>query len=338
MFNGRQSPGGINGVNPLIYTGSTPNMVTFNRRPTVQDGFSWPIGMWWIIPITDTYTRGEVWTLVSKADGINTWKRLKGAGSGPTPPISDVMINKIFLTTPGAGTYTPTTDMIQCYVECIGGGGGTAGIVYEDAGIGGGAGDILSGGGSYTAKLYTSAQIGTSQPYVVGAGGTAGVAPGSPPGGWAFGYGLGGSGGNTTFGVSGTLITAGGGQTSQLNFTPGSSGGAGGTASGGDININGYGFAEISTQPGSTAAISPTCSGYAPLGFSFPIYGYSAVSGGGGAGTSTSSTGKSGASFPGYGGGCTPSAVVTTGPGAPKGQVNGSTGGNGLIIITEYIG
>jgi hypothetical protein len=77
MGNGRQLGGPINGGNPLVYTGNTPNMVTYNRRPTVQDGFSWPIGMWWIVPIDDNFEEGEVWTLISKAQNINTWKKLE---------------------------------------------------------------------------------------------------------------------------------------------------------------------------------------------------------------------------------------------------------------------
>lgn len=277
MGNGRQQSGGIAGINSLAYQGATPNLVTFNRRPTVQDGFSWPVGMIWIIPINDAYATGEFWTLVSKADGINTWKRLRGTGGGPTPPVSDVMVNKIFLTTPGAGTYTPTTDMIQCYVECQGGGSGAGNPL--GAGVAGSA-------GGYCAKMFTSAEIGASQSYSVGDGG-------------AGGDGVAGSnGGNTTFG---SFLTANGGSAAvSVNLA------VGGTATGGDINIQGqssiYSSAIVSTGGSSVfgfgAGVNPNVN------------------------TAIKGTG--------YGSG--PNGAVTT----PSTQHE--SGQPGIIIITEYIG
>jgi len=100
-MNGPQKPGGINGINPLQYQGNTPNMVTFNRRPTVQDGISWPIGMWWIIPIDLTFTEGEVWTLVSKSQGINIWKKLENT----VPP--DTKTGLVFLEKSEASLSSP---------------------------------------------------------------------------------------------------------------------------------------------------------------------------------------------------------------------------------------
>lgn len=298
MFNGRQSPGGINGVNPLIYQGNQSNMVSFTRRPTIQDGFSWPIGMWWIIPITDTYTRGEVWTLVSKADGINTWKRLKGAGSGPTPPVSDVMINKIFLTTPGAGTYTPTTDMIQCYVECVAGGGGGG----DESGASGPRYASPGGGGSYAAKLFTAAQIGTSQAYVVGAGGGPGA--------------TGATGGTTSFGSFITCLGGTGGASGSI----GAAAGAGGTATGGEINgRGGYGINSAFAIGGSSNFSSLSGSS---------MYGQPVISTVGNS-LGTAIIGINGQYGSGGGG-----AIDI---GAPA-HAQGGSGGDGLIIITEYIG
>lgn len=314
-FNGRQSPGGINGVNPLIYQGNQPNMVTFNRRPTIQDGFSWPIGMWWIIPITDTFTTGEVWTLVSKADGINTWKKLRGGGSGPTPPESIVGVNKIFLTTPGAGTYTPTTGMSECYVECVGGGGGgnaTAAAGLTDIYLGGGA------AGGYCAKLFTAAEIGSSQSYVVGAGGAGGVAP-APGSGTVV---AGSTGGSTTFGSFLTASGGAGGSSTQFLIV------SGGSGTGGDLNISGQDsgfYITFNTDPSTIYGLSG--------------YGGSSMYGQGGSGLSSSGySGGLGASIAGLSG-----TGYGSGPGgaicafAPK-VVNGTAGQGGIIVITEYIG
>lgn len=274
MFNGRQGPGGINGSNPLIYTGSTPNMVTFDRRPTVQDGFSWPIGMWWIIPIDDTFTTGEVWTLVSKSENINRWKRLRGSGIGPTPMF---LINKIFLTTTGAGTYTPTDGMVQCYVECQGAGSGS----FTTGGSGGSA-------GGYCAKLFTDLEIGSSQTYSVGAGGAASTA-----------------GDDTTFG---SFLTAHGGTT---NFLTGDIY-VGGTATGGDINIQGgYGSSAITQD--------------APLG-KMQGQGGSSVYGIGAPFIYTDGVTNNQTSGLGYG------------SGASGATPSGTSGQPGIIIITEYIG
>jgi hypothetical protein len=72
----RQIPNRPDGTNPLIYTGTVPSMSLMNRRPTVQDGFSWDLGYWWIIPIDDNFPDGETWVLISKANNINTWRRI----------------------------------------------------------------------------------------------------------------------------------------------------------------------------------------------------------------------------------------------------------------------
>ena len=73
-------------------------------------------------------------------------------GTGPIGAITT--INVQYLTTPGAGTYTPTTGMIQCMVECVGGGAGGYGAAQQDlvnpvsvAGIG-------MPGAAYCRKIY----------------------------------------------------------------------------------------------------------------------------------------------------------------------------------------
>jgi hypothetical protein len=111
---------------------------------------------------------------------------------------------KVFTAT---GTYTPTTGMGRCVVECVGGGGGggisgAAGAGQASFGMGGGA-------GGYSRKFLTAAQVGASQAVTIGAGGAAN----------------GGTGGNTSFG---TLCVA--------NGAVGPTGGLAGT---GDIAIAG---------------------------------------------------------------------------------------------------
>lgn len=307
MFNGRQSPGGINGSNPLIYQGSTPNMVTYNRRPTVQDGFSWPIGMWWIVPKQDTSPSEEVWTLVSKADGINTWKRLGGSSSGS-------FIKKTYLTTPGSGTFVFDTNMVQVYVECIGGGG--SGSTQSTPLTGNFYGSAPGGAGAYCAKLYTAAQVGSSQSYNIGAGGIAVTmvtnSDGLP-------------GGDTTF----MGMTAGGGFPGEnsLSNPTGSktnNGGLGGLATGGDINKEGgAGQLEFYTIPGGTSTL--IYHGYA--GSSFYGEGPYCIASNIPSPAPIGTAGSNGSG----GGGISLESVAAT-------HIISGNGGDGLIIITEYLG
>jgi hypothetical protein len=156
-------------------------------------------------------------------------------GSTPPPP-SSFQINQIVLDTPGSGTYTPTSGMTQCIVECLGGGGGGSSSVTVP-------GNIASGGyggnaGGYCKKLFDAAAIGASQPYVIGAGGVGGANTGSGHPGT--------DGAATTFGTS-PFLTANGG--------PGATGSTtlvGGLGVGGDLNLQGGtgGFSYVQ-QPGS---------------------------------------------------------------------------------------
>lgn len=289
----RQISGRPDGSNPLIYTGSVPNMVTMNRRPSVQDGINWPLGYWWIIPKDTTFTTGEVWILVSVAQSIATWKRLHGSGG-----TAGLGINKMFITTVGAGTYVPTSGMTQCYVECIGGGGGSSGF---DASSSNGNCDG-SGGGAYSARMFTATQIGASQSYSVGSGGAGGI------GGAGSSEIPGSNGGDTTFG---SFLVAGGG-VAGFSTAPGT----GGIATGGDININGQ-MGEPVPFPSSETG---TKGGSSLMGF------------GGGTPTSGISTDPD-AKYNGnlYGGGAS-GCYINTGS-----AFTGASGAQGIIIITEYL-
>jgi hypothetical protein len=124
------------------------------------------------------------------------------------------------------GTYTPDTGTNEILARCIGGGGGGGGAAATTGtqaaiGVGGAA-------GGYNEGRFTSAFSGIT--VTIGAAGSAG----------ATGNNAGGNGGATTFGA---LLTANGGNGGSGGVAA-AAGGAlagvtGGSASGGDINVQG---------------------------------------------------------------------------------------------------
>lgn len=240
-----------------------------------------------------------------------------------------ITVNTIYLTTPGAGTYTPSSPgVFQVIVECLGGGGGGGGAGSLTAPIvtAGGSG----GGGGYARKTYDIATIGASKSYVVGTGGSGGVGRGNN----------GTAGGNTTFASAGIICQGdgGGGGIAIVSGDPSTgtfsaaAGGLGGSGTG-DFVINGSsagGITQGSYQIGSSssymryAMISPggdSQFGRGGQGFPFAI-----KSDGGSVGTWNGSTGS------GYGSGGSGSCCFI-----PGGIFTGGNGQSGLIIITEYI-
>ncbi len=219
------------------------------------------------------------------------------------------------------GTYTPTTGMLFCIVELIGGGGGSGGaaagaINQVSVGAGGGS-------GGYVKALLTSAQIGVSQAVTLGTGGSAGSISG----------GNGGSGVATSLGA---LLSA--------------TGGSGGTGNGGG------GFQAASTTGGSGG--TPTVSTGVDMGsstggpggngrgsYSFNVIAASAGYGGewrfgGGsrgaveatlATSAKSVVGTSGAANTGAGA----SGAISFGSGAAAAL--GAIGATGIVLITEFI-
>lgn len=113
-----------------------------------------------------------------------------GTGVAPSfqaPTTGTFQVNTQVFTS--SGTYTPTSGMVYCIVELVGGGAGGAGngaaTSVQIAVSGGG------GGGSYSRKTIDAATVGASQSITIGAGGAGGTT-GSP-----F---KGGDGGTTSFG------------------------------------------------------------------------------------------------------------------------------------------
>jgi hypothetical protein len=208
----------------------------------------------------------------------------------------------IWLTTVGAGTYTPSSGCRAFYIEMVGGGGGSAGALGSatptSASSGGG------GGGGYCAKYY--ATVAASYSYVIGGGGSAGAA--TPT--------AGGDGGDTTF--DGGTVVAVKGQGSAIPSAGtilglSGAGGPGGGTTGGDVSILG--------SPGAMGLR------YATNGALGGYGGASIFAGSSAAAASVNFAGQPG--FP-YGGGAAGAASSSA-----TGRAGGA-GAQGAIKITEY--
>lgn len=237
-----------------------------------------------------------------------------GAGSIAIATVANA-INKIVVKTiTASGTYTPTAGMRFCHVEIIGGGGGAGSIPPT------GAGEIAASGGggsgSYTAGLFTAADIGSSQSVTIGAGGL---------GGTDIVTGENGSmGGTSSFG---SLMTANAGDGSGfLKITSGTGcifpGSSGSSGSGGYIQHSGnFG------TPAYLSIVGSTFSVFSPIGapskFSGGALAYR---------VNASIPGGVGDSGRLYGGGAGGSTSNQNQPGRV-----GSNGADGICIITEYI-
>jgi hypothetical protein len=203
--------------------------------------------------------------------------------------------------TTGSGTYTTPANVRAIEVELWGAGGGGGGAEGKNGE--GGAG-IAGGGGGYVRKWIATPDA--TYAYAVGAGGTAGTdTPGN-----------GGKGGDTTFGAS---LTAGGGAGGVLSLSIAQNdsslaGAAGGSATGGDLNIPGGGSSIRAIAGGRIGCKSNP--------------GRSPVIGAGPAQTASNATGATSA-IPGAGGDAGSAANSST-------NRAGGAGGAGLIIVTEY--
>lgn len=206
------------------------------------------------------------------------------------------------------------------WVRCIGAGGAggavaLTGALQYAAAAGG-------GGGGYVEKWFPANALSSTETVVVGTGATAPSA----------GNTAGGNGGNSSFTGGGVPMTAGGGsggQGSGANASQTSSAtagalsaitsipGAGGTATGGDVNVPGG-----SGQPGLIMASEirfGSWGGAAGFGYAPPR-----VQG-------LQSTGAAGQAGQGYGGG---GAGATNG--ASQAARAGGAGANGLVIVVTF--
>ena len=204
-----------------------------------------------------------------------------------------------------SGTYTPTSGMIYCIVEMVGGGGGGGGTptASGSTGAAGGAG----GSGAYSRGIFSAATIGASQTITIGSGGT--VAANT----------TGGNGGTTSLGV---LMTA-----------PGGTGGLVGNALGVSIVYVGA----FGANPGTGGYIN---TGGVPGELGALLLGGNIVSGNGGSSilgagglgvTGTNAAGNAALANSGSGGSGS-IVFAVTGTTQP-----GGLGGSGIVLITEFI-
>jgi hypothetical protein len=204
-----------------------------------------------------------------------------------------------------SGTYTPSSGMIYCIIECIGNGGGGGSAAGAAPSVYGGGG---GGSGGYSRLLATAATIGASQTVTVGSG-AAGGASGSN------------NGANGTDVSVGTLCIGKGG----LGGKFGSSaqvgiGGAGGVAGTGDLTAAGMPGGHGIFANGSTLVVMASGTG----GSSFLGGGALGVNAAGGA----VAAGATASSYGSGGSGAQANAVAS--------NAAGGNGSSGLVSITEF--
>lgn len=205
---------------------------------------------------------------------------------------------RVFNTT---GTYTPTSGLKFCVIECQGPGGGGGGVVGAASTSRGGGG---GGAGSYSRIAASAATIGASQPITVGT-------PGS---------GVSGADGTDAGNVSlGSICSALGGKGGKVNNGTG----FGMPGDGGAPGVGTIAFAGGSGGQGSTANTTSVIpmSGSGGPGFF----------GGGGRPSISGGTAVGGVNATAPGGGGSGAAVVGAG-----GNEAGGGGGGGRVVITEF--
>jgi len=230
-------------------------------------------------------------------------KFLKASGLWEKVTSITSVVTRVFVS---SGTYTPTSGMLFCEIECFGGGGGGGGSIAATGtnitGAGGG------GSGAYSRKWASAADIGVSKPVTVGAAG----------GGAAAGANAGGSGSATSVGA---LCVANGGSPGQGVTSLFSFGGAGGSTVGavGDMVL-----------PGNTG----NTGSYSSINTSFPrVFGAPGADppmgvGKGGIGQVQSNGSTATGYSAGGGGGSDMGGTARA----------GGSSAQGIVIITEYIG
>lgn len=267
----------------LVVVTSGTFSITFTAAATLTSGFS--------VSITNNGT-GVVTLDPNASETIDTYTTIQltqgqsvtlfctgSAFLSNNKSVYPTRTSRQIFTSGSAQTWTVPAGVYRVYVELYGGGGGGC---TQNTNYGGGG-----GGGGYC-DVIQAVTPGSGITYTVGAGGAAGVGSGS------------GSAGTASTWSQGSLSAGGGaGGTSTVVV-------AGGTATGGDININGG-----SGLPGGlnsqVTGVSGGCAGR---------YGGSGVGG-----MSLSGTGAAGQTYGGGGGG-----TFNTG------QVGG-VGAGGLIVV-----
>ena len=176
------------------------------------------------------------------ADG-STWRdalsvdTATGAVALPGTQMAGATDMRRVVLTVGSGTYTVPDGVVALHVEVQGAGGGGAGAETPDTSVFVGAGG--GGGGGCAVATIGADRLADTYAWSVGAGGAGGAAGA----GAATGARSGTDGGDTTF-SGGTVSLTGQGGRGASEAAPSAthrvfSGGAGGTASGGELNLPG---------------------------------------------------------------------------------------------------
>lgn len=281
----------ITGAGTINYGGIVYSGTSITNNVTTQNTIPWPV-IQGGTGLSSPGTSGNVLTSTGTA-----W-----ASSAPAT------FSKINIQTfTSSGTYTPTTGMKYCIIECQAGGGGSGGA---GAGAAAAAASGGGGGGGYARKFASAATVGSTQTITVGVGGTAGsISPGAGGVGGTSSVGsicIAQGGGGGTVGTSSATILFGSGSSGQSGlagdfFVIGGTGGSGCANFSGGYASSGYGG--VSYFGGSARGVNIT--------------------------TAALSAGNTGLT---YGGGASGAAVFNDATGTV-----GSVGGAGIVVITEYI-
>jgi hypothetical protein len=190
------------------------------------------------------------WTPIAIAETPSLAAAIGGGGDFGTPSSTNKFVTEDFITNrppqvvtfTSSGTWTKDAGLKYIIVEGVGG-GGSGGYGYNSdtqdqrAGSGGGA-------GGYFRKVIVAASLGSTETVTVGAGGTV---PAQNVNG--------NTGGTTSFGSHASAVGGAGG-----SYQSDSAGGAGGMATGGNVNITG-GIGHYSMSDGNQSAASTSTPG-----------------------------------------------------------------------------
>lgn len=287
-------------ADPAFSTATFPATATGTGTILRADGTNW-------VATTATYPATTTSQQILYSTAANVIGQLTTANSAlAATNSSGTLAMRAFSTViqvfTGNGTYTPTSGMLYCIIEAVGGGGGGGGGAATGVGTFANAGG--GGYGEYASGAFSATTIGASQTVTIGAAGAAGAA----------GNNAGGNGGATSVGalISSNGGTGGnGGAASAASQVAGGAGGTGG--SGGTIRFPG--------TPGGWGL------GAVAAGILMAGIGASGRFGAGGA--STQGVANAGAGFGAGGGGAANLTSLAARAGA--------AGTAGYVVVTEFV-